>query len=152
MGGAAVTTLKLPTVMLFRGGVVFCTLPLGAATWVIYKDPRAVPSSLPPYVYLGLCGLSYAAGIAGRLFVPTHPLAIKLVGKLAGKAKCEDAVVGKAAEVKTAPPAEEAKTAPEGEATAPGVEATPAAAPGARKRVTSPAPERKAAPTAEAGA
>merc|ERR1712050_456013 len=34
--------------------------------------------------------LAYIAGIGGRLFVPTHPLAIKFLGALGGKGRSND--------------------------------------------------------------
>merc|ERR1740123_1705104 len=80
MGGAVATAAKLPSPMHRPGGLVFSTAMLLAAIWVVHGRQMSMES----IIMVPMCA---AAGVAGRLFVPTYPLAVQLLGGLAGKAK-----------------------------------------------------------------
>merc|ERR1719413_187325 len=67
------------------GGLVFSNATLVAAVWALHKQAGQVSA-----LTVIICWLAYIAGIGGRLFVPTHPLAIKFLGTLGGKARNED--------------------------------------------------------------
>jgi len=147
MGGAAATALKMPDIMHRPGGFVFSNATLGATLWVVYQETGAVT-----VVSVGMCAVCYLVGVAGRLFIPSHPLDIKLLGCLAGKEKQEPRTEKKAEEKKS----EEKKAATPDNNTgeAPPATTTMAAAatkeePGARKRISSPAPPTKAAAVAK---
>merc|ERR1712008_316905 len=99
---------------------------------------------------VALCAICYALGIVGRLFVPSSPLAIKLLSRLVRAEKVE---LEEAKKAEVAKPKEAAKASAEG--MQPGETSTESIAvarqekSGARKRVSTPAPARQ---TAQAGA
>merc|ERR1740139_1935805 len=142
MGGAAATAAKMPNAMHRPGGFVFSNATLVAAAWIAYMQHSGRP------IFTGiLCGAAYVAGIAGRLLVPTNPLAIKLLGSLSGKEKEEGS--------KEAMPGEKPNEAMPAEGTeAPSEEAkkTEEKKGPVRKRAATPEPARKTAQAAEAGA
>jgi len=82
MGGSVATAAKMPKPMQRPGGLVGSNATLAAAIWALHE--RMGGLTLVTGV---MCSVAYIAGIAGRLYVPTHPLAIKLFGSLSGKAK-----------------------------------------------------------------
>jgi len=138
MGGAVATAAKMPDVMHRPGGLVFSNATLGAALWVVYKET----GEFPVVTSLALCAVSYAFGVAGRVFVPANPLAIKLLGWLAAAEK------EGAKKDESEKPKDEAKAGADGEKTTPTETAAAGAkkkeeSGGARKRVSSPAPARK---------
>merc|ERR1711920_144058 len=110
MGGAVATAAKMPNPMHRPGGLVFSAATLLAAIWVAHGRQMSMRS----IVLVLMCA---AAGIAGRLLVPTNPLAVRLLGGLAGKPKGEDSK-------EAAPVGKEKREAPKDAADAPAEEAT----------------------------
>merc|ERR1719491_971179 len=142
MGGAAATAAKMPNAMHRPCGLVFSNATLVAAMWVVHMQHSGMP-----IITRILCGAAYMAGIAGRLLVPTNPLAIKLLGSLSGKEKKEgskEAMPG--AKPKEAMPAE-GTVVPSEEAKKTEEKKGPV-----RKRAATPEPARKTVQAAEAGA
>merc|ERR1719360_309254 len=90
MGGAAATAANMPQMMQRPGGVVFSHATLAAALWASYVE--AGPPTIPECALLTVC---FLAGVAGRLFVPTNPTAIKLLSFLGGAETAEAKPAGK---------------------------------------------------------
>merc|ERR1719195_545051 len=82
MGGSVATAAKMPKPMQRPGGLVASNATLVAAIWALREHTGGFS-----LVTGAICSAAYIAGIAGRLYVPTHPLAIRLLGSLGGKAK-----------------------------------------------------------------
>merc|ERR1719210_2713437 len=119
------------------GGIFFSNATLCAALWVAHSEVGELS-----IITLVLCAVFYAMGIAGRLFVPTHSLAIKYLGSLVSVEKKEDPKEAEASE-KPKEATQEEPTQLTGEVASSGATGPRS---GARQRVASPVPVRKPAP------
>lgn len=142
MGGSGATAAMMPSMLHRPGGMVFSVLTLGAAVWA-YVGELGQPGAELTVLVLAC----YAAGVAGRVYVPTSAAWAEHLKFLGG----EDAKAPAAAPAAlTAPAAPAAPVAPAAPA-APKAAAAPAAPKAAAKASAASSP-RAAAPATAAAA